>query len=141
MHAGAIGRADVEGSRRIGAAVWAIVAKPRSTALFAIERTINGSVPAERLAVRDQTIRPLFGEFVAWPNGQRRTLSPKSETAKAMDYGLTRLPAFTRFLDDDPSACRTTPPSVQCAASASAARTGPSQAPTSAAGAPRHSTP
>ena len=27
-------------------------------------------------------------------------MSSKSETAKAMDYGLKRLPAFTRFLDD-----------------------------------------
>ena len=78
----------------------AVEAVTRIDAIFAIERTINGSTQAERQVVRYQTIRPLVGEFIAWLNGQRRTLSPKSETAKAMDYGLKRMPAFTRFLDN-----------------------------------------
>ena len=56
--------------------------------------------PAERQAVREQTIKPRVDDLVTWLNGQRRTLSSKSETTKAMDYGLKRMPAFTRFLDD-----------------------------------------
>ena len=78
----------------------AVEAVTRIDAIFAIERTINGSTPAERQAVRDQTTRPLVGGLVAWLDEQRRALSPKSETAKAMDYGLKRMLAFTRFLDD-----------------------------------------
>ena len=78
----------------------AVEAVTRIDAIFAIERTINGSTPSERRAVRDQTIKPLVDELLAGLNGQRRTLSSKSETAKAMDYGLKRMPAFTRFLDD-----------------------------------------
>ena len=78
----------------------AVEAVTRIDAIFAIERTTNGSPSVERQAVRDQTIRPLVDQLVAWLNEQRRTLSPKSETAKAMDYGLKRMPAFTRFLDD-----------------------------------------
>ena len=78
----------------------AVEAVTRIDAIFAIDRTVNGSTPSERQAVRDQTIRPLIDALVTWLTGQRRALSPKSETAKAMDYGLKRLPAFTRFLDD-----------------------------------------
>jgi transposase len=35
-----------------------------------------------------------------WLRERRSKLSGKSETAKAIDYGLKRWPAFTRFLDD-----------------------------------------
>ena len=78
----------------------AVEAVTRIDAIFAIERTINGSTPSERQDVREQTIRPLVDALVAWLIGQRATLSSKSETAKAMDYGLKRMPAFTRFLHD-----------------------------------------
>ena len=78
----------------------AVEAVTRIDAIFAIERTINGATPYDRRAVREQTIRPLVDALVAWLNEQRRTLSPKSDTSKAMDYGLKRLPAFRRFLDD-----------------------------------------
>ncbi len=77
----------------------AVEAVTRIDAIFAIERTINGSMSFERQDVREQT-RPLVNALVAWLIGQRATLSSKSETAKAMDYGLKRMPAFTRFLDD-----------------------------------------
>ena len=78
----------------------AVEAVTRIDAIFAIERTINGSMPSERQDVREQTIRPLVDALVVWLIGQRAALSSKSETAKAMDYGLKRLPAFTRFLHD-----------------------------------------
>jgi transposase len=35
-----------------------------------------------------------------WLRQQRAKLSPKSETARAIDYSLKRWTAFTRFLDD-----------------------------------------
>ena len=78
----------------------AVEAVARIDAIFAIERTIKGRPPADRQAVRDQTIKPRVDDLVTWLNEQRRALSSKSETAKAMDYGLKRMPAFTRFLED-----------------------------------------
>ena len=93
----------------------AVEAVTRIDAIFAIERAINGITPSARQAVREQTIRPLVDALVVWMSAQRRPLSSKSETAKAIDYGLKRLPAFTRFLDDGRT--RTTPPSGPCAAS------------------------
>ena len=78
----------------------AVEAVTRIDAIFAAERTINGAVPSQRQAVREQTIKPLVGDLLVWLRSQRSALSSKSETAKAMDYGLKRMPAFTRFLDD-----------------------------------------
>ncbi|WP_158807874.1 IS66 family transposase, partial [Beijerinckia sp. L45] len=78
----------------------AVEAVTRIDAIFAAERTINGAVPSRRQDVREQTIKPLVGDPLVWLRGQRGALSSKSETAKAMDYGLKRMPAFTRFLDD-----------------------------------------
>ncbi|WP_158809691.1 transposase [Beijerinckia sp. L45] len=78
----------------------AVEAVTRIDAIFAAERAINGAVPSQRQDVRGQTIKPLVGDLLVWLRGLRGALSSKSETAKAMDYGLKRMPAFTRFLDD-----------------------------------------
>ena len=78
----------------------AIEAIERIDALFAIEREINGTPPEHRLAVRQERSRPLMTELESCMRQQRAKLSPKSETAKAIDYSLKRWPAFTRFLDD-----------------------------------------
>ena len=78
----------------------AIEAVKRIDAVFTIERAISGTTPAARQTVRDQTVRPLVTALVAWLRGLRNTLSSKSDVAKAIDYGLKRLPAFTRFLED-----------------------------------------
>jgi len=85
---------------RIARAPIAIEAIERIDALFAIEREINGVSPERRLTVRAERSRPLINELETWLRQQRAKLSPKSETAKAIDYSLKRWPAFTRFLDD-----------------------------------------
>ena len=69
-------------------------------ALFAIEREINGLVPEQRLAVRNERSRLLVVELETWLRQQRAKLSRRSETAKAIDYSLKRWTALTRFLDD-----------------------------------------
>ena len=56
--------------------------------------------PERRIAVRNEHSRPLIDELEIWLRQQRAKLSPKSETARAIDYSLKRWPAFTRFLDD-----------------------------------------
>jgi transposase len=85
---------------RLQKAPIAIEAVERIDVLFAIEREINGLGPQQRLEVRGERSRPLIGELEAWLREQRRRLSSKSETAKAIDYSLKRWPALTRFLDD-----------------------------------------
>ena len=62
--------------------------------LFKIERTINGKTPEQRVAVRQEKSKPLVLALDAWPREQRAKLSSKSETAKAINYCLTRWTAF-----------------------------------------------
>jgi transposase len=69
-------------------------------AVFMLEREINGLSPAERLAVRRRDIAPLVNDFIAWLKSERAKLSRHNDVAKAMDYMLKRIDAFTRFLDD-----------------------------------------
>jgi transposase len=78
----------------------AIEAVKRIDAIFTIERTINGALPSTRQTMREQTIKPLLDDLIAWLRTQRGTLSSKSDTAKAIDYGLKRITAFSRFLGD-----------------------------------------
>ena len=85
---------------RLQKAPIAIEAVERIDALFAIEREINGMMPQERRAVRAERSRPLIVELEAWLREQRRKLSSKNETARAIDYSLKRWTALTRFLDD-----------------------------------------
>ena len=43
---------------------------------------------------------PLVAAFEEWMRAERAKLSRHNAVAKAIDYMLTRWPAFTRFLDD-----------------------------------------
>ena len=85
---------------RLQKAPIAIAAVERIDALFAIEREINGMMPQQRLAVRNERSRPLIAELETWLRTQRGKLSRRSETAKAIDYSLKRWLALTRFLAD-----------------------------------------
>ena len=68
--------------------------------LFEIERMINGKTPAERAAVRRDQSKQLVEALDRWLREQRALLSAKSDLVKAINYGLSRWVAFTRFLDD-----------------------------------------
>jgi hypothetical protein len=69
-------------------------------AIFMAERAINGLAPDQRIAVRRADIAPLVHELIAWMKHERGKLSRHNEVAKAMDYMLKRIEAFTRFLDN-----------------------------------------
>lgn len=69
-------------------------------ALFDIERAVNGSSAAERLAVRQELSAPLIAELHAWLTAQMAKLSRNHDLAKAINYMLRRWCAFTHFLDD-----------------------------------------
>jgi transposase len=72
----------------------------RMDELFAFERTIAGKPPDERVAARRTYAAPLTADLRDWLIEQRKNLSAKSDTAKEINYGLSRWEAFTRFLDD-----------------------------------------
>ena len=81
---------------RINKAPIASEAVARIDALFAVEREINGLAPQQRAA----RSRPLVIELESWLREQRARVSKNSDTGKAIDYGLKRWTALTRFLDD-----------------------------------------
>lgn len=69
-------------------------------ALFAVERRINGSPAAERLAVRQADCVPIVAELEAWLAGARQQVTRGHDLAKAIHYLTARWPSFTRFLGD-----------------------------------------
>ncbi len=78
----------------------ALEAVRRIDALFDIERSINGSTPEQRLAMRTEKSAPLVAALGAWMRTERARLSRHAPVAKAIDYMLKRWDGFTRFLDD-----------------------------------------
>jgi transposase len=72
----------------------------RIDALFAIERTINGLTPQQRVAVRRERSQSLVIDLESWLREQRARVSKNSETGKAIDYSLKRWLELTRFLED-----------------------------------------
>ena len=78
----------------------AVEAVQRIDEIFAIERTINGQSVSDRLVVRQRDSKLIVADLETWMRAERARLSRHAATAQAIDYMLTRWPAFTRFLDD-----------------------------------------
>ena len=96
-----------EDARRQAAGKKAVVLSPiaievvrRIDALFDTERPINGKPAEERRAARQELSRPLVEALQIYMREQRAKLSRGHDLAKAIDYMLTRWPAFSRFLED-----------------------------------------
>jgi transposase len=68
--------------------------------LYRIEDEVRGKPADERRAIRQARAAPLLGELQAWMEKMLPSLSPKSETAEAIRYSLSRWRALTRFIDD-----------------------------------------
>ena len=81
-----------------GKAPIAVEAVRRMDELFEIERAINGKTPTERIVARNEQSRPLVDALETWLREQRTRLSAKNDVTKAINYGLSRWPAFTRFV-------------------------------------------
>ena len=69
-------------------------------AIFDVERDINGASAEERLRLRRDASAPLVIALKAWLRAERGKLSRPAAIAKAIDYMLTRWPAFARFRED-----------------------------------------
>jgi transposase len=78
----------------------ALEAVKRIDALFDIEREINGLSGEIRRAERQKRSVGPVTALEDWMRAERAKLSRHAEVAKAIDYMLTRWPAFTGFLDD-----------------------------------------
>ena len=72
----------------------------RIGALYAIERDIRGSSPAQRVLVRQQSAGPLLDALQQWLSATLQRVSAKSELAGAIKYSLVRWTALTRYRDD-----------------------------------------
>jgi hypothetical protein len=77
-----------------------IEALERIGALYAIEDQIRGKPAHLRCEIRQARAKPLLDEFEKWMDKSLRTLSPKSETAGAIRYALSRWRALTRYVDN-----------------------------------------
>ena len=78
----------------------ALEAVRRIDALFAIERTINGLAPSERLRVRQEQSAPLVADLEGWLREERSRLSRSAAVAQPIDYMLRRWERFAGFLGD-----------------------------------------
>ena len=78
----------------------ALEAVRRFDAIFEAERSLNGLLPDLRLEGRRRSVAPLVEGLERWMRAERGKMSRHSDVAKAMDYMLTRWPAFVRFLGD-----------------------------------------
>ena len=68
--------------------------------IFDAERELNGLAADKRLELRRSHVASLVAALADWMRTERARLSRHNDVAKAMDYMLTRWPAFARFLDD-----------------------------------------
>jgi transposase len=78
----------------------ALDAVRRIDRIFELERNLNGLPEARRLELRKAQVVPLVDALQTWMREERARLSRHNPLAKAMDYMLTRWPAFARFLED-----------------------------------------
>lgn len=69
-------------------------------ALYAIEDEIRGKPAELRREIRQSRAKPLLDQLHKWMEKAVRQLSPKSETAAAIRYSLSRWRALTRYVDD-----------------------------------------
>ncbi len=85
---------------KTGPAPIADEALTRIAELYAIDKTIRGSNPEERVAVRQDESKPKVTVLKAWLEARLGEVSGKSRMAEAIRYALSHWHGLTRFLDD-----------------------------------------
>ena len=71
----------------------------RIASLYAIEAEARGLPPDERVQLRQARARPIFDDLESWLQDQLPKISGKSELAKAIRYGLSRMKKLRPYLD------------------------------------------
>jgi len=72
----------------------------RIAGLYAIEKEARGKSPDDRVVLRQEKARPIFDDLEAWLHIQLPKISRKSPLARAIRYGLGRLPKARPYLDN-----------------------------------------
>ena len=78
----------------------ALEALERIAALFAIESSIRGRPPDQRVAARNQYAQPLLEQLKAFLDTSLNRVSGKSALAQAIRYARSRWQALTRYVTD-----------------------------------------
>ena len=68
--------------------------------LYRVEEAISGMLPDDRRRERQRRSKPISAALAGWAEETVRTLSRKSELAKAFRYMRARWPALVRCFDD-----------------------------------------
>ena len=68
--------------------------------LYAVEKTVRGAPPEERVQARQEHATPVFDALEAWLAEQLPALSGKTPLAVAIRYALNRLPRLRPYLSD-----------------------------------------
>ena len=68
--------------------------------LYGIEANIRGKPPGERLRARQEKAKPLLERYGTWLREKIKTLSAKSDTARAITYSLNQWDALMLYCDD-----------------------------------------
>lgn len=68
--------------------------------LYAVEAEIRGMPAEQRLAERQQKVKPLLKSLESWLREKMKTLSRHSELAKAFTYALNQWPALTYYVEN-----------------------------------------
>jgi len=71
----------------------------RIASLYAVEQQARGLSPDERVPLRQAHARPILDDLEVWLQAQLPKISGKSELAKAIRYGLTRMKKLRPYLD------------------------------------------
>jgi len=72
----------------------------RIAQIYALEAEVRGEPPAERLALRQLSSRPLVEDLKIWLERQLPKLSTRGKLAEAIRYALARWEGLCRYLDD-----------------------------------------
>lgn len=68
--------------------------------LYAVEKEARGKSPEERVALRQEKAKSVFGELDAWLQAQLPKLSGKTKLAEAIRYALNRMPKARAYLSN-----------------------------------------
>ena len=89
------GRRKLFDLAQVARAPLAAEAVRRIDAIFDVERSINGLLAEQRLAVWQTHVAPLVADLEAWMRAARGKMSRHAEVAKAMDYMVKRWDTFS----------------------------------------------
>ena len=78
----------------------AVEAVRRIAEIYAVETKGRSKPPAERVALRQESSRPLVDALRAWLERQLPTLAARGKLAEAIRYALSRWDRLSRFLYD-----------------------------------------